>query len=369
MDRERIIFVDESGRPELKGPNASDPYVITGIIAQREHELELEKIVRKFVGEGSIKSSSIRTDERRIKILDQLKALGVGYYSLVIDKSLLNRESGLRYLKSGYKFLHKLFYERLRGPSISTRIIMDSFGTSEFMQSFKPYLADQQMMFESFEFGKPKDYPGIQFADLIAGSIRLLEIGEASESIRTAIQFKNAVVEYWPPRRPNLDLAIDQNDSSNAELQLIAIESAQRYVEENLESSDPDAHLKSLFLRYLLTRFMANPLSFVFRDEITQHLLSEYGIRISRDALSSQVIAPLRSDGLLLVSTDKGVKLPYSLADYHEWVARISTQTLPNLRRLALARNRIRLNTTMQIDILDPIVHGELAEVLERLRG
>lgn len=118
----------------------------------------------------------------------------------------------------------------------------------------------------------------------------------------------------------------------------------------------------------MLSRFAIDPEEYVYRDVIIRHFLSEYGLKLSRDALSARVIGPLRSTGLLLVSTDKGVKLPYTLSDYREWVERVSTQTLPNLRRLATARNKILLSTTQGVDIVDEIAHAELADVLSKLK-
>lgn len=366
----RVLVVDEAGDPVLVGSSSNDPYVITGLILDTDDEAEalklLDELVHKHAGPGELKSSKIKNTRRRLTILKDIQDAGLRHYSLVIDKSLLLRESGLQYKTSTYKFLHRMFYSRLFGRSEVTRTYIDTYGSSQFMKSFGPYLEEQSMMFRAVYFVRAREFPGAQIADVIAGSLRLVEIGEEGGEVENLLRVNGSVVEYWPPRRrpsPMDDLA------ESPELQSLGIIASVNYVESRANDEDFDVQLRCYFLRYLLSSFTVDPQRYVLREEIVRHLFTHYGVTISSDALSMRVIGPLRSEGLLLVSTNNGVKLPYSAQDYSQWVERVNSQTIPNLRRLSKARNTIKLSTHSALDIVDPVRHDELAAILDALKS
>lgn len=67
----------------------------------------------------------------------------------------------------------------------------------------------------------------------------------------------------------------------------------------------------------------------------------------------SKVVAKLRDKGILISSSNKGYKLPSSSKDLYEFVNHSNSYIQPMIERLIKCRNRIKLATKNELDILD----------------
>ncbi|MDP8204899.1 MAG: hypothetical protein P9L95_10250 [Candidatus Tenebribacter mawsonii] len=66
------------------------------------------------------------------------------------------------------------------------------------------------------------------------------------------------------------------------------------------------------------------------------------------------------------MSTDNGVKIPVNIDDINEWLHRAESQTIPYLKKVLLARNKIQMKAG--IDILDFYQSPEMKLILNSLK-
>lgn len=211
ISRERFVFVDESGDPdiEISKEGTSDYFVLSAVIVDKDKlENQLEEallIIDRFFPRGQIKSSKIGGNlPRRQRILEEVAQLSFTHYSQVIDKSLVLSDSGLRYRRSFVKFINRILYENLFESFSDIRVIADQHGTSDFMLGFADYLQRRlpQRLFErsTFEFADSIDHPFIQIADLVAGTINRCYRGQDPMDLLQLLRDHTIIIDEWPPR-------------------------------------------------------------------------------------------------------------------------------------------------------------------------
>ena len=105
------VFMDQSGDASLKTDSAGSSryYVVAATISDAseisDHWQQAQGIISKHCGVGELKSSTIGNNSpRRDKILSDLSETDIRAYCLVVDKSDIQTESGLRYKRTFYKF-------------------------------------------------------------------------------------------------------------------------------------------------------------------------------------------------------------------------------------------------------------------------
>ena len=119
IDEVQHIFVDEFGNPSLETQKSAvtDYFIIVATLISDPDlanvEVLVEKVSKKYFQGSEIKSSNVKTDNRRIKILQDISELKAKYYVLAIDKNQIDKKSGLIYKKSFLKFLHGVLYRQL----------------------------------------------------------------------------------------------------------------------------------------------------------------------------------------------------------------------------------------------------------------
>lgn len=374
-NRTEYAFVDEAGGTELPPTDQEslDYYVICGIL-QGDHRLSEAKsnafrIVRSHVGSGELKSSNIGSNKSRRKtILMDIAQGNFPFYCLVVDKIRIWKDSGLRWRSSFYKFLHKMFYTRIRRTSFGIKVVADQYGSSEFMESFKRYIEDRNSLFDRFNFASSSDEPLLQIADMIAGTVRRVFLGQESPDLLNILGYPSIPIEEWPPMSSSIREADINGANEFGELvPRLALDSARRFVEEYIGSADQEKHMQAQAIRYLLYRFNQNPEDYVYRAEIIEHLEQETGFTLSEQVLSSTVLAAARDDDVFLSSTDKGVKIPYRTQDIRDWIDRVNSQVVPYLRRIEDARRQILIASKNQYDIIDSDAYPELFRYLSNL--
>jgi hypothetical protein len=222
------------------------------------YEKKASELVQKHAGTGELKSSSIgsRVGRRKI-ILSDIVATGLQYYCFVVDKAKIWPESGLRYRRSFYKFLHKKFYNRIREACIELSITADVHGDSDFMRGFKEYILDSRYLFYQFEFRASQTVALLQITDVIAGSIRRIFLGDDPYELLSALNYPHFPLDMWPPRFDPHIKAIDSTITSNDMLiRRVAINSAKEFIEDHLPSDDKLEQLQGWAVEYLLRKYV-----------------------------------------------------------------------------------------------------------------
>jgi hypothetical protein len=104
---------------------------------------------------------------------------------------------------------------------------------------------------------------------------------------------------------------------------------------------------------------------FVSTFEIKNHIDVVRIHPMSIHYFRSRVIAKLRDQGLLISSSPAGYKLPSSEKDLYEFINQSNTTITPMINRIAKCRDRIKIVTKNQLDILDKSEYSILKRIVD----
>ncbi len=361
----RHIFVDESGDPSLEThkPGVTNYFVLSAVIVNSidlsVQEKKVEAIIEMFFPNGELKSSKIGSKlNRRKRILEAIAGLDFKHYSQVIDKTKIYSDSGLRYRRSFVKYISRALYENLFIAFTELHVIADQFGKSEFMQGFSDYLQRklQRGLFENhtFEYALSRDELFIQVADVIAGSILRAYSGQDPMSVLDPIRRNTIIIDEWPPYIPE-PIGLDQlpeAEQFNFLIKRHAVMQTESFIENNSSSDDPEIQLQVVAARYLLYHFRSvDPREYVTTSELRHHLWN-LGFPLSERSVRNKVISPLRTKGVFIASSRKGIKIPFSVEDLRRYVDVVNSQVVPYVNCLKICRNHFLLATEKKLDIV-----------------
>ncbi len=361
----RSIFVDESGDPNLNilKPGVSEYFVLCAVIVDSSKlaslENEVNRIIYKYFPKGQLKSSKIGSNvARRNRILTDISKLDFKHYSQVIDKGRILSDSGLRYRRSFVKYINRVLYENLFKAFTELHVFADQFGRSDFMQGFSDYLQRklQRGLFENhtFSYAPSENYPFIQVADVIAGSILRCYSGKDDMSVLDPIRSNTIIIDEWPPFIPE-PIGLEQLPREKQFDFLIrrhAVLQVERFIDENASNNDAYVQAQVAGARYLLYHFRSiDPTEYVTTETLRRHLI-ELGYPISIRSVRSRVISPLRRQGVFIASSGKGIKIPLSVADLRRYVQNVDSQVVPYIKCLSICREHFLLATEKTLDIV-----------------
>lgn len=382
MGKLQNIFIDEYGDPNLDidRNGVSGCYILTAIIIDNEIAVEETKkalqIINRHFPKGELKSSKIGSNiNKRLIICKELLQLKFHFYSIIYNKCDIIKDSGLKYKESFIKFIHKQLYEVLYSCLPSLNIYADEHGRSEFMESFKKYILDviKENLFDrrTFEFVNSKEYPFVQVADFISGSLARYydykKLQEESTSFMTLIKDKCLRIDAWPSTKYckletnsiaskyNYDpLIVDQ-----------VIRQAEIFISKNESSTDVDVELQIRTLKYLLFNFkFIDPNKYVSTKDLMNHIMNSTNQEISLQKLRLNIIAKLRDADIVIASSSNGYKIPLNINDIYDFVERTNSVVLPMLERIKKARNQYLFVSRNNIDIIDSPRFMELKGII-----
>lgn len=117
----KYAFIDEFGAFgfDLDNKDAATHYIICATIVEDQHVEELQNKLEKIRSlnfqKGEMKSSFIgKNHNRRRRVLAEFLPLPFNVFILVVDKTKIADNGGLRYMGSFYKYLNEKVYEELR---------------------------------------------------------------------------------------------------------------------------------------------------------------------------------------------------------------------------------------------------------------
>ena len=370
LARDLAVFVDEYGGPglDLEKEGPSKFYIVTAVIVDASAlsavRKAAENVRQRFFQTGEMKSSKISdNDGRRILVLNAINTLNAKTYSLIVDKRELDRESGLAYRRSFYKYISRRLYDRLVRAFENVDLVADEFGTAEFMATFPEYLHRQLVpdLFSkrTFKFASSSDEVLLQVADVVSGSFARAfdpdKLSERSAEILALLGQQSIGIAAWPPRSlPAINPAI--SPSVEAKHDELVREHCRRQAQLFLEGVDrdqPDGRLQAEVVEYLL--FQAeffDDRAFIPTQRLIEYLEGQLRQEVSAYHLRTVAIAPLRDAGVIIASSAKGYKLPVSEADLAQFVMHANTIVPPMLSRLRRAREALLLASLGDLDIL-----------------
>jgi len=264
----QLAFIDEFGNfgYDFEKENVSSHFIISAIILNKEelHLLEdgLEPIRKKHFQQGEMKSSKVGSnDERRIRILHDLKELDYHLFIFVIDKRKL-QSKGLKYKKSFLKFLHGLVESKLYKTYPELRITADAVGSKEFMDGFIDYVQRRHIPdlfnYSAFGFESSKSNILIQLSDFMCGTVakafNRTVFSENSHKFLSLLKEKTIEIDEWP--RDFKPYIYRYNEEAGPKFDpLVAqqsIASAQLFIEKNEKENDTAPENQIACLKFLL---------------------------------------------------------------------------------------------------------------------
>ena len=327
----------------------------------------MREISRDEFSNSEVKSSGIGGNHnRRLKILNKIKDLSFGYYALVINKSEVERDSGLKYKPVFYKYLNLMLYNRLLGGGTNLHIVADAIGGRPFMDSFLPYLEQKGKpdLFTDWDHKfVPSDLtPQVQLSDLIAGTLAWCfdsdKICEHSASFRELLKPNEIAVDSWPPKFRSLPETLPHEQDSELwddHIHNCSVKRASRFIDEHDDREDEDVRMQVAALRHLL--FLREYESSdtpqnIISDQLILHLQQQGFPMLTRQQLSSSVIGPLRSAGIFISGGSDGYRLACNIADIRRYLIHDTNIIRPMLARLKVARTGILQDTSSRYDVL-----------------
>ncbi len=375
-------FVDESGDPNLHVAAGATTHFAICAICVPDEELATfrsaaETIRERYFQKGEIKSKLVGTKnrKRRLEILRAMAEGGYRGYALVLDKERLRRDTGLEYRGSFMKYFSRVVYDPLLRAHPHARIVADRHGTESFMASFIAYhrkrhrpADDEQLSLElddtRISFAESSHELGIQWADFVSGSLRIA-YSEPKEGrfreIYDLVRPQLMGLQLWPPgRRSDVAPRVDVRESSIGPL---AIERAETWVREHDESDDEHDDKRRIVLLALLdAAYGESP--YLTLDALHERVQA-LGHDVSRDFVRRKLIASLRDDGAVIVSSSQGYCIPREMGQVETYLDRMQEEVVPILRRIGRIDETLRIASLNRLRVLDRPRYVDLRRLVE----
>ena len=374
------IYIDESGTPSLDlEKNGVLPYMVYSAVIFEENNIDLAKNLLQMIIKGNniqqgyIKSQNLNYN-KRIKILTALK--GVEHYviSLVIDKSKIEKESGLQYKQSYIKYFQRILSKQFLQDYDEIHIVLDKMGYPEFQDSLKQYMFEHGIMgrtlftYNTFRLAEDtKEEPLLQYADVYAGTICKYYCyqynKEQAQNIHNVISGKVSI-EWFPWE--SITLFAAENLFSNSfdnELYYLSLDTAKRYIESHENDDVEGVEL----IKYLIQESTRNPCRVISSKEI-KYNLQKRGIELG-DPISK--ISYLRSRRVIIISPQgkKGYKFPTSEKELADFYDRLRDNVIPQLKRCRILNNVLQEKSVGKYGVLKHKEYellNQLCEIVNR---
>jgi len=373
-------YIDESGNHDLstEKDGASKYFLVLAVVVEEAAVPELTasvmSIKEEFFGSGEMKSSRVKED-RRTRVLNALKPLPFRFYAVAVDKSRIDRDSGLAYKTSFIKFANGRLYGALFQNLTELTVHADGHGGSEFIESFKKYI---ETVHTPDLFSRPhveivdsRAQVLVQLADFLVGTAaKIYEEKATADARKVFLDFlaaKRIRIDEWPPRFESHRPSATDETGLNAQVQTISFRAAARFLSDFSDFEDVERRIQHAFVSYLLFRArFADDQELIPTHELLEHLHSLGFEDVDRHYLRSNVVSKLRDrDVLIASSTRGGYKIPTTYSDVVGFAELVDGIVSPLLHRLRRANDMLSLGSAGAIDFLGEGRFHKLREILE----
>jgi len=352
---QQTVFIDESGTPILSDGNY---YVICAVSCLNESLEEtigqLDQIRNSHHVGPELKSTGIGGKfERRVSICKSLASLKIKCFVFALHKSEVDQNSGLSYKTSGYKYCQRRLFEKLYRGSANIALVLDTFGSDDFMASFEPYI-DRHFRPDLFNqktqlrHSTPERDQLLQISDFIAGTIRRSLENDDPDDAYAELSEIVLIREVWPRSKDNRIVDVDTSDLDSK------IEEHCTTVSLSFLGRSEDTLLKESVI-FLLNAHTGDKDNFIYGDRLIEHLCKQGLIDSQKDKnwLQQKVISPLRDEGVPIAASPNGYKIPRSQSDLKDFITFVSHKTLPYLRKVNDMRIALSHSLGHTYDMLD----------------
>lgn len=378
-------FVDESGDPNLDVAAGATTHFAICAICVPDEELATfrsaaEAIRKRYFQKGEIKSSTVGTKnhKRRLEILRAMADVGYHGYALVIDKERLRRDTGLEFRASFMKYFSRFVYDPLLRAHPHARIVADRHGTESFMASFGEYHRKKgaQLRLDlqgetPISFEESGREIGIQWADFIAGSLRIAYSEAKDDRFREIYEWiapKLVTLRQWPPG-PRVDpAAYEPSTESSGAMSIgpyVVKQAIQWLREHDGEGLDDDK--RRIVLLALLDA--AEEKSPYLTLKALHARVCALGHDVTDDFVRRDLISSLRDQGVVIASSNQGYCLPRDVEQVDAYFDRMRDEVTPILRRVCLLDEALKRATLNDLRVLDSPRYDDLRRLVATLEA
>lgn len=372
---DRTVFLDESGAFGFSAK--SDRYYVVAAVFLRDEDLPAahDTINRIKGARKELKSSKLKPEERR-RVLAGAASIPFVSYFLVVDKAEV-RSAGIKSSKSVFhKYLNALLLKYLDLSSNSDLAYrLDEHGRHTHMESFVKYM--KQQLGGNPEtpidvgFVSSESEPCVQLADVLAGTMAKCIKGEEGgyAEMLSGLGGKVLGVKHWPrdSTRIYTDPTLIPGEYDDL-IRATAFNIAVRYIDDNIDSADSVVRDRVRFLRVLQVHAESSRgASYMSSTQILENLNLVSISHVSRIALRNQIVGPLRDEGVIVVSTAFGYKMPTTMSEIYQFVEFFAGYIRPMLQRVSRLRERLRIASNGEFDVLDLDRYRDLQMALDEV--
>lgn len=334
--KEYLAYIDETGDPDFNS-SASEYFFIGAVIVEKDQYDKLsEKLlsIKSKYGISEFKSASSIKIKTRYEIFYDLIELDFKTISIWVDKKNLSG-NWYRFRDKFYKYIQRRLNHEIHRLFENIQVHIDKFGSRKYQDSFEKYLVKslQEELFDpQIEISSHKYEMFIQVADFISGSINWLlkNDNEGTQQLWNIIQPKWITRLTLPNNNKYLDPSFFEHTDNYFD---ICLKEADRYLQKNINNEESP---KYKTLEYLYYSSLEAPEAFIYTAEIL-NWLEQINMKLSEEQFRNEVMASLRDEGLIIVGTRKGLKIPTRNEDLIEYISFSTNLALPILRRLKRA--------------------------------
>lgn len=377
-------YIDETGTNELdvNKQGVSRLFICVAVVVEESDTKDLfqsmDQMAADLCSGAEVTSKRIGANHtRRVQFLERIKDLPFGYYAMVIRKDAVPEESGLQYKRSFYKCINKMTYRNLARGGRSVRIIADSIGGADFMDSFQDYLSRQMKpdLFSNYthEFRDSAECRMIQLADLIAGTLSYCfgpdKKGEHSAQLRSLLSDKEMGIDIWPVEITDREtIEANQNEAgTDVDISTPMLQRISNFISNREGSSNPIHRMQVEVIRMLrfAREFESPSRQRIHSDELMARLSHQGFEDIGKRAFTKEIIGEIRLQGIILAGSQSGYRLALTLGDIRDYLEHNRNIIEPMISKLAKARQSVKHDTANAVDILGNEPFRLLAKLVE----
>lgn len=382
MNKNKVVFVDESGDEGRLEGKSSDFYVILALmIAEEDYPQLLQhfKGVRatRFAQKAEMKSDTVGNDSgRRKEIITDLTRKPFDLSILIVDKRKLTT-TGFRYPQSFVKYLHGRLYKNVIADLNFVQVKADILKSKAFTDELKTYIEKKnpRTLFSDccFEFIDSKDNECIQACDFLSGTIRrCIEQRETPEDKGIYLSYikERSYIEVFPytDQKYIYEIGVAKETDFDIEIEKKAVEEAYRYINKDKDNSDVQVQQQIFCLQVLLSDyFFSNGDNWITTNALEEKLGESFNETFGDQKLRG-IIGKLRDNNVLIASKRSGgYKIPTRVTDLYEYLNTQNMTIAPMISRIKRASDLAKRATDGKVNILDEKEYSNLKILVEAL--
>ncbi|MBR5413684.1 MAG: DUF3800 domain-containing protein [Fibrobacter sp.] len=338
-------FIDESGDPHFSN-GSSDTFLICATLINENNILEITDNLKSLLAEyklPELKSSRMGDDRKRFEILNRISKWNVSIVTIFVKKEDFDKTGQwFKYHGTFYKYIERLLVSEVVRIYGNVDLTFDTFGKADYRESFVKYIekivaksSQIDLFTPDIVMSSPKSEILVQLSDILAGSIRKYYENKL-DNVNNILEpiWKGSLIVGEPNWMKMLKSDISNEDSqTDEELKRVALNSVNLFIEDNKRKEDRAVACETL--DYLKgTLLYDDPNKYCYRTEIKDWLNYRGYKDYSEEKVSREVISLLREEGVMLVSSSEGIKIPSSVKDVKDHYEFILGQAIPSLKRL-----------------------------------